>query len=74
MVKTRSSGSSTEDPDSTVSEMALKPTQVPEKRDKAMPYSPKARYSLTEAGFSTGMNQVMKATSDWCGIEDDTQP
>ena len=74
MVKTRSSGSSTEDPDSTVSEIALKPTQVPENRDSAMPYSPKARYSLTEAGFRTGMNHVMNDTSDWCGIDDDTQP
>ncbi len=26
------------------------------------------------AGCSVGMNQLMKATSDWCGIEDDTQP
>ena len=74
MVKARSSGNSTDAPDSTVSEIALKPTQVPEKRDNAKPYSPKDRYSATEAGFSTGMDQDMKATSDWCGIEDDTQP
>ena len=70
----RSGASSTEAADSTVSEIALKPTHVPEKRDSAKPHSPKARYSATLAGLSVGMNQAMKATSDWCGMEEETQP
>ena len=72
--KLRSDGSSTDWPASTVSEIALNPTHAPEKRDRAKPYSPNSRYSRIEAGFSVGMNHAMKATSDWCGIDDDTQP
>ena len=61
-------------PDSTTSEIALKPTHAPEKRDSAQPYRPNSRYSATLAGCSTGMLHACIATSLWCGIDDDTQP
>ena len=63
-----------EEADSTVSEIALNPTHIPENRDSAIPYRPYSRYSATDAGFRLGMTNVMKATSDWCGIDDETQP
>jgi hypothetical protein len=61
-------------PDSTTSLIALKPTHAPEKRDSAQPYNPNSRYSATLAGCSTGIDQACIATSDWCGIDEDTQP
>ena len=68
------SGNATERALSTVSEMALKPTQAPEKRDRAQPYRPNSRYSPTSAGLSTGMLQAIRACSLWCGMEELTQP
>src|SRR5690606_20103124 len=70
----RAGGSCTDIADSTVSDIALKPTHMPEKRDNAIPYRPYSRYSATFAGFRLGMNQARKATSDWCGIDDETHP
>src|SRR4030095_14627220 len=43
---------STVEPLSTTSDSAVKPTQLPEKRDSAQPYRPNSRYSATTAGAS----------------------
>ena len=48
---------------STVSAIALKPTQQPEKRDSAKPSKPKSRYSCTVAGLSTGIIAAAKICS-----------
>ncbi|MNS98984.1 hypothetical protein D3C72_1333670 [compost metagenome] len=61
-------------PLSTVSEIALKPTHMPEKRDSAQPYKPNSRYSAMLAGLTMGMLHACMAKSLWCGIDDDTQP
>ena len=37
------------------SDSAVKPTQLPEKRDSAQPYRPNSRYSATLAGATTGI-------------------
>jgi hypothetical protein len=68
------SSRSTVEPLSTTSESAVKPTQLPEKRDSAQPYRPNSRYSATLAGASTGMCHDCIAASLWCGIDDETQP
>ena len=65
---------STVAPLSTISDSAVKPTQLPEKRESAQPYSPNSRYSATFAGATMGACQDWKAWSLWCGMEEDTQP
>ena len=52
----------------------MKPTHIPEKRDRAIPYRPNSRYSATFAGFSQGIMKVRNATSDWCGMDEEIQP
>jgi hypothetical protein len=42
----------------------------PEKRESAIPYSPKSRYSCTLAGFRIGIPQWISAGSLWCAIEE----
>ena len=59
---------------STTSDSAVKPTQLPEKRDSSQPYRPYSRYSATQPGDTIGMCQACRVTSLWCGIDDDTQP
>ena len=61
-------------PLSTTSEIALKPTHAPLKRESAQPYRPNSRYSATLAGWTSGMLQACSAWSLWCGVLLDTQP
>ena len=61
-------------PLSTTSDSAVSPTQWPEKRDSAQPYSPNSRCSATLAGATMGMWKAWNSWSLWCGIDDDTQP
>jgi hypothetical protein len=59
---------------STTSDNAVKPTQLPEKRDSAQPYRPNSRYSATLAGDTTGACHDWNAWSLWCGMDEDTHP
>ncbi len=60
--------------DSTTSVVALRPTQHPEKRERANPISPRSRCSCTFAGFSTGIMAAAMICSLWCGRVEDWQP